>query len=61
MYVLIGDRAIRKEDRLTIYTSLGGVFEIKLSRLTNVDLKIIPVQADATLIRQSSRLWMIFY
>lgn len=51
MYVLIGDRAIRKEDRLTIYTSLGGVFEIKLSRLTNVDLKIIPVQADATLIR----------
>ena len=50
MYVLIGDRAMWKEDRLTIYTSLGGVFEIVLSKLTKVDLRIIPVQADAHLI-----------
>lgn len=48
--VLIGDRAIRDGNRLMIYSSLGGVFEIFLSRLNVIDLTISTVQADANLI-----------
>ena len=48
--VLIGDRVRYHTDRLTIYSSLGGVYEILLSKLTKIDLKIVTVQADATLI-----------
>jgi hypothetical protein len=48
--VLIGDRVKRDANRLMIYSSLGGVFEIVLSKEKLIDLKIAPVQADATLI-----------
>jgi len=48
--VLIGDRVKRDANRLMIYSSLGGVFEIILLKEKIIDLKIVPVQADATLI-----------
>lgn len=48
--VLIGDRVKLEANRLMIYSSLGGVFEIVLSRLSTLDLKITPFQPDAELI-----------
>ena len=48
--VLIDDRVIRHPNRLTIYSSLGGTFEIMLSKLTEIDLKMAPCHADDELI-----------
>lgn len=48
--LLIGDRVKRQADRLTIYSSLGDVFEIVLSRLKQIDLRLTSVQADPELL-----------
>lgn len=48
--LLIGDRVKRQADRLTIYSSLGDVFEIVLSKLKQIDLRLNSVQADPELL-----------